>query len=275
MAVAMYRQLAALLPELRWQPTVKRVRVLLAGEVIADTVAARLVWEPKRVVPSYAVPERDITAELVPLGNAVVTVERPVPLGEGQLVLDPSTGFGVHTTPGEALTVLSRNAREDGAAFRAADPDLAGYVVLDFGAFDWWEEDEPIIGHPRDPFSRIDVRRSSRRIRLELHGVVLADSIRPQLLFESGFPMARYYLPREDVLVELTPGTLQTVCAYKGHAIHYSAVVGDRIVPNIAWSYENPLSDAGQVKSLVSFYQEQLDLSVDGEPVARPRTPWS
>src|SRR5664279_4498855 len=89
MAVAMYRQLAALLPELRWQPTVKRVRVLLAGEVIADTAAARLVWEPKRVVPSYAVPERDITAELVPLGNAVVTVERPVPLGEGQLVLDP------------------------------------------------------------------------------------------------------------------------------------------------------------------------------------------
>ena len=100
MAVAMFRQFAALLPELRWQPTVKRVRVLLAGEVIADTVAARLVWEPKRVVPSYAVPERDITAELVPLGNAVVTAERPVPLGEGQPVLDPSTGFGAHTTPG-------------------------------------------------------------------------------------------------------------------------------------------------------------------------------
>lgn len=253
MAVTMFRQFAALLPALRLQPTAKRVRVLLSGEVIVDTTAALPVWEPRRVVPSYAVPGRDMTAALVPLDDAAVTAERPVPLGEGPPVLDPSTGFGAHTTPGEGLTVVTRAARVDGAAFRPADPDLAGYVILDFAAFDWLEEDEPIISHPRDPFSRIDVRRSRRHVRLELDGVVLADSTRPQLLFESGFPMPRYYLPRGDVLVELTAGTMQTTCAYKGHATHHSAVVGGRIVPDIAWSYEDPLSDAGQVKGLVSF----------------------
>ena len=96
--------------------------------------------------------------------------------------------------------------------------------MLDFDAFDWWEEDEPIVGHPRDPFHRIDVRQSSRRVRLEHEGVVLADSDRGRWLFEGTFPMVRYYLPPSDVRVELRPSDLHTTCAYKGHATHYTAV---------------------------------------------------
>ena len=87
--------------------------------------------------------------------------------------------------------------------------------------------------------------------------------------------MVRYYLPRDDVRVELRVGSLRTACAYKGWATHYDAVAGDDVLPNIAWSYEEPLDDATQVKGLVCFYQERLDLFVDGEPYERPTTPWS
>ena len=131
-------------------------------------------------------------------------------------LLDPSVPFAVHTAEGEQLTVRTKGRRE-GAGFRLHDPDLGGYVELDFDAFDWWEEDEPIVGHPRDPFHRIDVRRSSRQVRLESNeGVVLADSDRGRWLFEGAFPMARYYLPAEDVRVQLRPSSLHTTCAYKG-----------------------------------------------------------
>ena len=188
-------------------------------------------------------------------------------------LLDPSVPFAVHTAEGEPRTVSTPAG--NGQAFRLSDPDLAGYVVLDFDAFDWWEEDEPIVGHPRDPFHRIDVRRSSRRIRIEHHGVVLAETDRAHLLFEGTFPLARYYLPRQDVQVELRPGTLQTTCAYKGHATHYSVQVGDEELPNIAWSYQDPLDDATGVRGLISFYQERLDVVLDGTRVERVRTPWS
>lgn len=274
MAVIMMQQWAALLPTLRMQPTMKRIRVRLGGVIVADTTAARLVWEPKRVVPSYAVPEQDLTADLTTTDTGFSVAERPVELGEGPPVLDPSSPFGAHTTPGSPLDVVTTSDRAAGAAFRAADPDLAGYVILDFAAFDWLEEDEPIIGHPRDPFSRIDIRRSSRHVRVEYEGTVLAESTRPQVLFESAFPMARYYLPLDDVLVDLRPGTWQTTCAYKGHATHYSITVAGRELANIAWSYQDPLSDAAQVKGHVCFYQERSDLVVDGERTARPRTPW-
>lgn len=173
------------------------------------------------------------------------------------------------------MTVVIDGGRAEHAAFRPSDPDLNGHVVLDFDAFRWLEEDEPIIGHPRDPVSRVDVRSSSRHIRLGHNGVVLAESARLQAPFESSFPMVRFYLPREDVLVRLTPGTAHPTCAHKGHATHDDPTIGDTVLPNIAWSYQEPLSDATQVRGLISFYQEQLDLFVDDMPVPPTRTPWS
>lgn len=274
-AVHMMKALHAFLPELRYQPTRKRVRVRLDGDVVADTRRALLVWEPRRVVPAYAVPEADMTAALEPATAPSEAAEHAVELDELRGVLDPSTGFGAHSTSGRPLTVVHGSRRVEGAAFRPADPDLDGYVVLDFDAFEWWEEDEPIVGHPRDPLSRIDVLASSRQVRLDHAGVLLAESRRPRLLFESGFPMARYYLPRNDVRVEMLPSERTTTCAYKGHATHYTVVAGGEELPGIAWSYEDPLPDAVRVRGLICFYQERLDLTVDGELQPRPRTPWS
>lgn len=270
------KHLMAVMPHLRYQPTPKRVRVELDGVEVADTVNAALVWEPMRIVPSYAVPEGDVTATLTPAAQGSPPEHRAVASGsESPPLLDPSVPFAVHTAPGTALTVETNAGRREGAAFRLAGSDLDGYVVFDFTPFSWWEEDEQVVGHAQDPFHRIDVRRSSRRIRIEHEGHVLAESSRPHLLFEATFPMARYYLPREDVAVELRLGTIRTTCAYKGHATHYSAVVGSRELPNIAWSYEEPRHDAEEVAGLVCFYQERLDLFVDGQPVERVRTPWS
>jgi uncharacterized protein (DUF427 family) len=104
---------------------------------------------------------------------------------------------------------------------------------------------------------------------------VLAESDAGQWLFEGTFPLPRYYLPRSDVRVDLLPGTAETVCAYKGRASHYSAQVNGEDLADIAWSYEEPLEDATRVDGLVCFYQERLDLFVDGVPVDRVRTPWS
>ena len=272
MAVSMTKHMWAALPELRIQATPKRVRVNLGDATIADTDRALLVWEPMRVVPSYAMPEADIHADVRPAQPREVPEYQAVGFGtEARALLDPRVPFAVHTADGEPVSIDAA----DGAGFRLSDPDLTGYVILDFGAFDWREEDEPIVGHPRDPFHRIDVRRSSRRIRIEDDGLLLAETDRAQILFEGSFPFPRYYLPKEDVRVELRPGTMQTTCAYKGHATHYTAVLGDRELPNVAWSYEDPLTDARQVEGLVSFYQEHLDLTVDGERVERVRSPWS
>ena len=148
-------------------------------------------------------------------------------------------------------------------------------MVLDFGAFDaWYEEDELNVGHPRDPFHRIDVLPSSRHVRLELDGQVLAESSRPTLLFETMLP-ARYYLPREDVRAELVPSGTRTFCAYKGQASYWTAAPGGPVLADIAWTYENPLHDAARVRGLIAFFDERIDVTLDSERLARPVTPWS
>ena len=276
MAVSMMKQMMAALPQLRYQPTDKRVRVRLGDEVAADTTRAMLIWEPMRVVASYAVPEADFSATLEPAPPAPQPKYHSVGFGDdlGGL-LDPSVPFAVHTADGEPLAVRTTDTVREGAGFRLRDPDLVGYVELDFEAFDWLEEDEPIVGHPRDPFHRIDVRRSSRRVRLEHKGIVLAESDRGRWLFEGAFPMVRYYLPPDDVRVQLRTTDLHTTCAYKGHTTHYTAVLADQELDEIAWSYPDPLVDAAEVAGLVCFYQERLNLFIDGEPVERVQTPWS
>jgi uncharacterized protein (DUF427 family) len=157
-------------------------------------------------------------------------------------------------------------------AHECADPDLAGYVLVDWGAADrWLEEDEEVVGHPRDPFHRIDIRQSSRHVVVALDGDVLAESTRPTLLFETGLPV-RHYLPREDVRMDLLePSSKRTTCAYKGEASYFSAPGH----PDIAWTYEDPLRDAGQVTDLIAFFDEHADVAVDGQPQERPRTQWS
>jgi uncharacterized protein (DUF427 family) len=264
------------IPELRVHPVTRRVRAEVDGDMVVDSTRAVLVWEPRRVVPSYAVPAADVAGDLVPF-DGPPGEEHPVRLdGESAPVLDPRTPFGVHSCPGRPLTLVAGPATLPGAGFAADDPDLEGYVVLDWDAFTrWLEEDQEVVGHPHDPFDRIDCLRSSRHVVLEQDGVVLADSRRPTLLFETPLP-TRYYLPREDVRLDLLePSDLRTVCAYKGRASYWDAHVGDRVLHGIAWSYEDPLHDALPVRDLVAFFTERLDLVLDGERVERPVTPWS
>jgi uncharacterized protein (DUF427 family) len=265
------------LGDLRHEPTDKRVRALLGDEVVADTTRALLVWEPRRVVPSYAVPVGDVRAELVPvapLEEADDDVGLRLPAVSDRPVLDPSIPFQVHTAAGSPVEVRAPGGRSTGPGFRPTDPDLAEHVVLDFASFDWLEEDEPIVGHPRDPFHRIDAIRSSRSVRIGLDGHVLAESTRATMLFETMLPI-RFYLPPEDVHVELQPSSTRTWCAYKGEASYWSAALPSRTVPDIAWGYGSPLHDAIGVSGLVAFFDERLDVVLDGQPRDRPVTPWS
>jgi uncharacterized protein (DUF427 family) len=278
MSTRIRESLTSALGALRHEPIAKRIRAEVGGDVVVDSTRAVLVWEPRRVVPSYAVPEADISAELGP-GAAVTPAGDDVGLRlaavSARPVLDPEIPFEVHTSDGEAVDIAAGDRTLAGAGLRVTDDDLPGYVVLDFAAFDaWYEEDVLTVSHPRDPFHRIDAFPSSRAVRLELDGEVLAESSRPVLLFESMLP-TRFYLRREDVGVELRPSPTASVCAYKGQASYWSPVVGGRPVDDLAWSYENPLREAEPVASLVAFFDERVDVVLDGVRRERPITPWS
>jgi uncharacterized protein (DUF427 family) len=276
MAAKMRQVLFGHIGELRYEPTPKRVRAMLGDELVAYTNEALLIWEPRRIVGSYAVPQADLRAKLEPVGSSepesVATVGLRLPSLTERPILDPSIPFSVHTAEGTAFDVVATGGTRSSAAFCPDDADLADYVVLDFDAFEWLEEDEPIVSHPRDPFHRIDVLSSSRHVRLELEGTVLAESNRAMFLFESLLP-PRLYLPVEDVTAQLLPSDQVTVCAYKGRATHLSVDLpgGDAI----AWTYHEPLDDALKVRDRVAFYDERLDLVLDGERRERPITPWS
>lgn len=277
MSVLQHRSLFAALDETRHEPVAKRIRAQLGGETVVDSTHAVLLWEPRRVVPSYAVPEEDIAAHLAPNDTPKGDTPGGVTLASvsDRPVLDPSVPFAVHTAEGRPVDVVTGSGTRPAAGLRLTDPDLRGYVVLDFDAFDaWFEEDEPNVSHPRDPFHRVDVLASSRHVRLELDGVVLAESRRPVLLFETMLP-TRYYLRREDVVAPLEPTATRTRCAYKGEASYWTVTVGDRRVPDLAWTYRDPLHEAAHVRDLVCFFTERLDVVVDGRREERPVTPWS
>ena len=259
---------------LRHEPIDRRVRASLEGRTIADSTRAILVWEPRRVVPTYAVPVAALKAQLVPAGaesGADEDVGVRLPAISSRPILDPSVPFDAHSCAGTAYDVIAGEETGAAAAFRPDDPDLAAYVVLEFAAFEWREEDEPVVSHPHDPFGRIDVLRSSRHVRVELDGRLLAESTRPMLLFETLLPV-RFYLPRDDVKVHLEPSDTATYCAYKGRASYYSLPDGPR---DVAWTYHEPLHDAEPVRDRICFFDERFDVIVDGNRHDRPITPWS
>jgi uncharacterized protein (DUF427 family) len=239
------------LDQLRHEPTDKRIRATFGDESVVDSTRAMLVWEPRRVVPSYAVPVEDVAGELLPAAAAA------------------------HSGDGEVVSLRVGDETREGAGCRPADPDLDGYVILAFRSFDkWFEEDELNVGHPRDPFKRIDILHSSRHVRVELDGELLAETTRPRLLFETSLPM-RVYMPREDVCAELRPSTKQTYCAYKGQASYWSLDAAGTERKDLVWSYEDPLREAAEITGLVAFFNEKVDIVVDGERSERPRTYWS
>jgi uncharacterized protein (DUF427 family) len=174
-------------------------------------------------------------------------------------LLFPEDDVRLDLVPGEALR-------------RRDEPELAGLVELDWHAMDeWLEEDEMAFGHPRDPFHRIDVRATSRHVRVSLNGETLADSTRTLALFETSLP-TRWYFPKEDVRMDLLERSeLVTTCAYKGHAQHLS-LAGE---PNLAWTYDEAEREVAPITSRIAFYDERVDVELDGEPQERPVTPFS
>jgi uncharacterized protein (DUF427 family) len=154
------------------------------------------------------------------------------------------------------------------------DADLAGYVTIAWDALEhWYEEDEEVFVHPRDPFIRIDALKSSRRVRVERDGHVLADSDAPIVVFETGAP-TRYYLPEADVDASLLADSdLETGCPYKGVASYRDVTVADRRHPNLFWSYREPLREARELAGYLAPYSERVDLIVDGELQERPGGP--
>ena len=209
--------------ELRHEPVERRVRATLGSETAVDSTRPILIWEPRRVVPSYAVPVEDIRAELSPAAAQADDVAG---------LLHPGIPFAVHTASGDPISVDDRVA----AGFRLADDDLVGYVELDFDAFDdWYEEDERIAGHPRSPFHSIHVHRSSRPVRIELDGVLVAETTRARLLSETSLPL-RFYLPLEDVRAELHASSKRTYCPHKGEASLYRSLLSADARPMAVWA---------------------------------------
>ncbi|MEV0409116.1 DUF427 domain-containing protein [Actinoallomurus sp. NPDC050550] len=238
---------------LYFEPTPKRVRVEFGGETIADSTGAHLLFETG-LLPVYYFPVADVRMDL--LKPTDHTTHCPV---KGQA---------------SYWTISAGGRTAENAVWGYPDPIapwLEGFVAFYWDAMDaWYEEDEQVVAHPHDPYSRIDVLRSTRRVRVSVDGTVLAESERPTVLFETGLPV-RYYLPREDVRLDLlkSSGT-ETWCAYKGRAGYWSYGGED-----VAWTYEEPLHDAERVRDLVCFFNEKVDLEIDGEPQERPRSRWS
>ncbi|WP_432843119.1 DUF427 domain-containing protein [Dactylosporangium sp. CA-092794] len=237
----------------RVEPGAKRVRAYLGGVPVADTVRPLLVWE-RPYAPTYYFPAADVRTDL--------------------LTPDGATGHSPSRGDAAQLTVKAGDRTAPGAALHYADspiPELREHYRLEWGAMDaWFEEDEEIFVHPRDPYTRVDILASSRRVRVELDGVVVAESGAPRLLFETGLPV-RYYLPKPHVRMDLLEHTdSSTGCPYKGTAEYWSARTGETVHTDIAWSYRTPLPESRPIAGLVCFYNEKVDLYVDDVPQPRP-----
>jgi uncharacterized protein (DUF427 family) len=169
------------------------------------------------------------------------------------------------------------DASAPGAAVRSLDSPreaLRDLVRLDWDAMsEWLEEEEIVYTHPRDPYTRVDILPSSRHVRVEIDGTLLADSRQPRMLFETGLT-TRYYLPLTDVRMDLLrPSSSESYCPYKGIASYWSLEDDDTSEPDIAWIYRTPLPESQKIAGLVSFYNERADIFVDGVLQGRSRIP--
>jgi uncharacterized protein (DUF427 family) len=239
-----------------FQPSPKRVRAFVggtSGTAVADSEETLLAWEQGRMTPVYLFPAGDVATELLsPAAN-------PRHGAHHDLAEQWDLTLGERRIPGAAWSYSRGQVGEA----------LGDYIAVEPGALDTWlEEQERVIGHPRDPYHRVDLRRSERQVRIGVDGRTLAESRHPLLVFETDLP-TQYYLPPEDVATELLAesGT-RTVCPYKGQATYYSADIGDRTVPDIAWVYADPLPESGRLAGFVAFTGSKVDTEVDGKPVS-------
>jgi uncharacterized protein (DUF427 family) len=242
------------------EPTPKRVRVVLGGETIADSRSVVLLHESGHQ-PVYYFPPEDVRAER----------------------LERSDRHTRCPKKGEAsyYTIRAGDQEVEAGAWYYPEPIAGAEPLKDLIAFywnrmdHWFEEDEEVFVHPRDPYHRIDVVRSDRHVRVSLRGRRLADSTSALVLFESNLP-PRWYLPASDIIAELEPSDTVTHCPYKGSAGYHSVRLDDgELAKDLVWCYSDPLLETGRIKGLHCFFNERVDLELDGVLQERPESPWS
>jgi uncharacterized protein (DUF427 family) len=234
----------------------KRLRVMLGGEIIADTIAPLLVWEVP-YYPTYYFPPADVRTDLL--------------AATGETRSSPSRG--------EATQYVVKAGHAEGAAYafhNAKIPECVDHYVFVWKTMDhWFEEDEEVFVHARDPYTRIDILPSSRRVRVEIEGVTVADTTNGRFLFETDLP-TRYYIPKTDVRMNLmVPTDHNTACPYKGTARYWSVDVNGTTHDNIVWGYDSPLTESQGIAGLMAFYNEKTDIYVDEVLQVRPKTKFS
>jgi uncharacterized protein (DUF427 family) len=242
---------------IRVEAGAKRVRAFLSGDLVADTYQPVYVWELP-YYPTYYIPASDVRAELVPTGETQHS---------------PSRGDA------DVYHVKTASASADRAALRYPDSpleQLRDLVRLDWESMtEWFEESEPVYVHPRDPYKRVDILASSRHVRVELDGVTVAESSQPRILFETSLP-PRYYLPLTDVRMELLrPSDTQTRCPYKGTASYWNIDTERGVREDLVWIYRAPVPESQKIAGLACFYNEKVDIYLDGELQPKPQTPFS
>jgi uncharacterized protein (DUF427 family) len=241
------------------EPVPRRIRAVRDGRTVVDTVKARYVWEWAHY-PQYYLPRRDVVEDLLVTDGRT----EDTPRGTVQWYWWASTG--VDGPPAARLVVAAPDHLQLVDTFR-----------FDWEALDqWYEEDEEVFVHPRNPYSRVDALRSTRTVRVALGGLVLAESSSPVMVFETGLP-TRYYLNRTEVRFEhLVPTSTVTRCPYKGTTTGYwSVVVGGTTHDDLAWSYDFPTRQLLPIAGLVAFYNEKLDVYLDDVLLERPATHFS
>jgi uncharacterized protein (DUF427 family) len=226
------------LPAPRLEPSPRWVRARAGGEWVADSRRALLLaWYGRDMLPTYCFPPEDVRMDLLPaLGDAAIELrDLPAPV---------SAANGMWTFTWD-------------------------------GRVQWFEEATEVFVHAKDTTKRVDVLASERHVRVEVAGELVAESRRPHALFETTLP-TRWYLPPEDVRMELLePSDLVTQCPYKGTARYWSARAGGQLHTDVAWSYPDPIPENPRIAGLIAFFNERVDLTIDGELEGRPQTPWS
>jgi uncharacterized protein (DUF427 family) len=232
-----------------WLSSPRRVRVELNSVTVADSRRMMLLRQ-HGFLPVYYFPEGDVRTDLL---------ER-----------SEHTTYSPYKGRASYWTVRVGEHRAESAAWsylepKAGSPDTRGYFSFDFHSMDaWFEEDEQIQVHARDPYHRVDALPSSRHVRVSIDGVLVAETRRPVLLFETGL-ITRYYVPKADVRLDLLePSETFTMCPYKGRAGYYSARIGGSLREDVAWCYPRPLRDVAAIEDRLAFWDERFAVEVDG-----------
>jgi uncharacterized protein (DUF427 family) len=226
------------LPEPRVEPSPRWVRVRAGAEWVVDSRRALLLaWYGPGMLPTYCFPPEDVRTDLLPaLGDAAIELrDLPAPIAA-------ANGMWTFTWDGRVQ---------------------------------WFEEAMEVFVHAKDTSKRVDVLPSERHIRVEVAGELVAESRRPHALFELPLP-TRWYLPAEDVRMDLLePSDTVTMCPYKGTAKYWSVRAGGHLHRDVVWSYPDPIPENPRIADLLCFFNEKVDLTIDGVLEERPETPWS